>query len=662
MDMKKKRFRTIGSKLTVLFVLCALVLSAALSAFSYLSSWQEYTDFFSHKAEEMVAIIAANVDGDKIERYLQTGETDAYYAELSDVLTSIKREQQIKYLYLFKPGEHELTYILEVAVETDDLDNIGKMGDTYEYTDLEYKYLVPDVQAKRASQDKIISYGSSYGPGVSAWAPILAKDGRLVAMVEADYSLELVTAKLRDNVLNSVLVSLGLITALIIVLSLISRRIVSKPLTQLTENALSFVNGNTLSEFPNNIRTGDEMQTLCEAFDKMAKDIGQYTRRMESVAADKERIATELSFSRDIQLSLLPQAYPAFPGREEFDVFARLQSAKVPGGDFYDYFLVDGNHLCIVAGGVQGQGIPAALFMVVAKTIIKNQIMTGRPLDEVMTIINERLFESSTARLGVTAFVGILETDNGRFVYVNAGFDMPLLMRKGGSYEALGVPAMTQLAEVERVSYRAMELQLRQGDRLILYSGGAASIKNRQGQPFGIERLRAFLNRIKVRDLKSTVQMVCDEITVYREEAEQERDITVLAVEYNKGDRARAEISVRAREDSFVSVQQFIKRQLTENGIVGQVYARLSITVEEAFTLAASKATARGEITVRCQVDQEGDASSVMITLFYGGNQANPLDEDGAAGDAIAFMRRNLDDVSYMYQDGYNSIILKKRI
>lgn len=175
-----------------------------------------------------------------------------------------------------------------------------------------------------------------------------------------------------------------------------NRRMVAQPMAQLTRNVLEFASGESLAYPSDAIQTGDEMQSLSEAFGKMAKDIDNYTKNLAAVAADKERIATELSLATDIQISLLPRAFPAFPNRDEFDIYAQLQPAKVVGGDFYDFFLIDQNHLGVVTGGVSGKGIPAALFMVVAKTIIKNQLMTGMDIEEAMSVINTRLFESKT--------------------------------------------------------------------------------------------------------------------------------------------------------------------------------------------------------------------------------------------------------------------------
>ena len=360
----------------------------------------------------------------------------------------------------------------------------------------------------------------------------------------------------------------------------------------------------------------------------------------------------------------MPRAFPAFPNRDEFDIYAQLQPAKVVGGDFYDFFLIDQNHLGVVTGGVSGKGIPAALFMVVAKTIIKNQLMTGMDIEEAMSVINTRLFESKTPGVVVQAFVGVLDTRNGNFSYVNAGQAAPLYMRKDRPFAYLEGQQMGALAETENVRYRKMELTFRQGDRLVLCSNGVFEAQNPQGQEFGKEKLRKDLNarRSKLNDLKTLVNVICDDVSAYEEAPYHQDDVTVLALAYHKGDRARAEISVRAREDGFPQAQRFLRRQLEENGLGGAFYAKMSVATEEAFSMAVRNTGGRGEIVVRCAVDETPDGQQVTVTILYAGPQANPLlEQTGVQQDALAFIQRSMDTVSYRYQDGRNEISLQKR-
>ena len=660
----KKRFKTIGMKLAVLVTLFSLILCIAIGVFSYLVSWREYTDFYSQKAQETASLAATFVDGDKIGTYLETGETDDYYESLRTIFNNIKQEQNVLYLYIFKPDETSFTYILEAQIPTDDPENISQMGDIYEYQEAELENLLPDVEAKKASTEKLIAYNPAYGAGVMAWAPVLDSQGNVAAYVEADLSLYMVLSKLRSYVLNLILICCIIILAGGVVLIAMNRRMVAQPMAQLTRNVLEFASGESLAYPSDAIQTGDEMQSLSEAFGKMAKDIDNYTKNLAAVAADKERIATELSLATDIQISLLPRAFPAFPNRDEFDIYAQLQPAKVVGGDFYDFFLIDQNHLGVVTGGVSGKGIPAALFMVVAKTIIKNQMMTGMDIEEAMSVINTRLFESKTPGVVVQAFVGVLDTRNGNFSYVNAGQAAPLYMRKDRPFAYLEGQQMGALAETENVRYRKMELTFRQGDRLVLCSNGVFEAQNPQGQEFGKEKLRKDLNarRSKLNDLKTLVNVICDDVSAYEEAPYHQDDVTVLALAYHKGDRARAEISVRAREDGFPQAQRFLRRQLEENGLGGAFYAKMSVATEEAFSMAVRNTGGRGEIVVRCAVDETPDGQQVTVTILYAGPQANPLlEQTGVQQDALAFIQRSMDTVSYRYQDGRNEISLQKR-
>lgn len=223
---------------------------------------------------------------------------------------------------------------------------------------------------------------------------------------------------------------------------------------------------------------------------------------------------------------------------------------------------------------------------------------------------------------------------------------------------------MGPLAETENVRYRKMELTLRQGDSLVLCSNGAFEAKDAQGQEFGRERLRKNLNarRSRINDLKTLVNAICDDVSAYEGTPYHQDDVTVLALAYHKGDRARAEISVRAREEGFPQAQRFLRRQLEENDLGGAFYAKMSVATEEAFSMAVRSMGGRGEIVVRCAVDEEPEGRMIAVSILYAGPQVNPfLEETGLQQDALAFMQRSMDTVTYRYQEGRNEICLQKR-
>ena len=167
------------------------------------------------------------------------------------------------------------------------------------------------------------------------------------------------------------------------------------------------------------IHTGDEVENLSHALKRMERDINGYIENLTHVTAEKERIGAELSVATHIQASMLPCIFPAFPNRREFDIYATMTPAKEVGGDFYDFFLVDDDHLAVVIADVSGKGVPAALFMVIAKTLIKDHTQSGKPPEEVFTEVNRQLCEANDENLFVTAWMGVLEISTGKLVYVH---------------------------------------------------------------------------------------------------------------------------------------------------------------------------------------------------------------------------------------------------
>ena len=650
------RITRIGVKMTLLFVMFALILCLTVSLFSYFASYDAYSDFYSQKAQETAALAATFIDGDRIAQYLITGETDEYYERLHAILSDIKREQNVMYLYVFAPEMDRFTYILEVSLDSDDPELIAHMGDVFEYTELEYTYLAPDIANKRASTEKVIAYDTAgFGQAVEAWAPIFDSGGALVAMVEADMSLDLVMDMLGNYIFTVIIISSAIILVMVLLLALFNRRIVTRPLKKLTQNALELASGDALGSV-DDIVTGDEMQTLNEALKKMAGDIERYSSHLASVAADKERIQTQLNVAVDIRKSLLPKPFEA---DKAFSVGALLNSAREVGGDFYDYFYIDDNRVCLTVANVSGSGIPAALFMVVAKTVIKNQMLTKMPVEEAMGLVNTRLFESNSGNMTVAAFVGVLEKDTGVFSYVNAGGEAPFILRKGGGFSALSGQTASVLAENRNVEYRRMELTLRQGDKLFLFTRGVPAWKNAAGRELGAENLLELLNSSHPsgKTAQELLNSVHKELLVIAEDYQSVSDSTMLLMTYDKGDRALAELSVPPRADSLKRVLPFIKSQLYENGLGGPFYASVAIALEELFVIAIGRVSGGELITIRCAVR----ASRVEITLFYGGLPENPLESAASAErDAFSFIRKNTDELSYSVNDGKNSLTVVK--
>ena len=252
------------------------------------------------------------------------------------------------------------------------------------------------------------------------------------------------------------------------------------------------------------------------------------------VTAEKERIGAELSIATQIQADMLPGIFPAFPEKPEFDIYATMNPAKEVGGDFYDFFMVDASHLAIVMADVSGKGVPAALFMVIGKTLIKDHTLPGRDLGEVFTKVNELLCESNSEGLFITAFEGVLDLVSGEFIFVNAGHEIPFICKKDGSYEPYKIRAGFVLAGMEGIQYKCGAMQLSPGDRLFQYTDGVTEAMDQEGRLYGMERLGEILARNAELEPMELLGKIKEDIDAFVGDAPQFDDITMLCLEYRE--------------------------------------------------------------------------------------------------------------------------------
>jgi len=270
------------------------------------------------------------------------------------------------------------------------------------------------------------------------------------------------------------------------------------------------------------------LSTICTTLSDRTRRL---LERQVKDSAEKQQIASELSVATHIQTSMLPCIFPAFPERTEFDIYATMNPAKEVGGDFYDFFLVDNDHLAVVMADVSGKGVPAALFMVIAKTLIKDHAQQGTQPEEVFTEVNRLLCEANDEGMFVTAWMGVLELSTGHLAYVNAGHNPPLL-RRGGNYEFLRTRSGFVLAGMEGMRYRPASLELAPGDALYLYTDGVTEAANENKQLYGDQRLCEVLNAHADSDPETLLKTVKDDVDAFVGTAPQFDDITMLGLRY----------------------------------------------------------------------------------------------------------------------------------
>ena len=269
-------------------------------------------------------------------------------------------------------------------------------------------------------------------------------------------------------------------------------------------------------------------------FDELSNDINSTVdtlkRYIEDAAA---RIDAELAFAKAIQHSALPSVFPPYPGRHEFDIHAAMFTAKEVGGDFYDFYFVDDDTLAFLIADVSGKGIPAAMFMMQSKTLLKNCAESGMSVEQVFTTANRKLCEGNDAGMFVTAWMGLLNVKTGALTFANAGHNPPLLKRADGSFEYLKTKAGLVLAGMEGIRYRKNELQLNPGDVIYLYTDGVTEATDAGEKLYGEARLQRLLNSRMIDSAKDLCEAVKEDVDAFVGQAEQFDDITMLCIHYN---------------------------------------------------------------------------------------------------------------------------------
>lgn len=250
------------------------------------------------------------------------------------------------------------------------------------------------------------------------------------------------------------------------------------------------------------------------------------------ISAESAKVQADLMIASDIQRSALPSTFPAFPDRREFDVYANMRPAKEVGGDFYDFFLIDQDHLAIVIADVSGKGVPAALFMMAGKTTIRNQAIGGAKAGQVLTNSNEQLIEGNEKGLFITAFFGVLDLNTGELEFSNAGHNAPYICRNDQTVEMVKMRHGFVLGGMEGIQYRTEKTRLHPGEKILLYTDGVTEAVNTELELYGESRLEAELLGAKTLEIQDIVAEVGKSIDKFALGAMQADDITMLIVEY----------------------------------------------------------------------------------------------------------------------------------
>ena len=415
-----------------------------------------------------------------------------------------------------------------------------------------------------------------------------------------------------------------------------------------------------------NIRANEEFASLSDDINSTVSTLKRY------IAEAAARIDKELEYAKQIQLSALPTN---FPECEEYNIFAQMIAAKEVGGDFYDFYKLNDNTVAFLVADVSGKGIPAAMFMMTAKTIIKDLAESGMAVNDIFTKANQKLCENNESGMFVTAWMGVLDVSSGKLQFANAGHNLPLIKRANGSFEYLKTRAGFVLAGMEGVRYRVGELTLDKGDRLFLYTDGVPEATNVDNKLYGEERLLDFMNEnlaMHATELLPTLKKNIDEFVG---EAPQFDDITMLLFDYQpkKGDASMVYKTFPAKTDALLDVLAFVEEQLKKHECPMKIQTAICVAIEEVFVNVAHYAYGGGDGDVTFTVDFDEETRNVTFKMADKGVAFDPLkkpdpditlsaEDREIGGLGIFITKKTMDLVTYAYENGENILTMIKKI
>ena len=473
---------------------------------------------------KLVAVIGADVFLTSVDEYIKST------AQNGGFLCLINEQGQV----IFSPKE-DGTFKPELSDDAPDL----RKSDNTELADFISAALENNTGLTEITVDGMEYYMSGAPLGTVGWAGISAVEKEITrqpteAMLTAYNEISQDAVDSFQTEAGRAARTFVILMVIIILLAIIATLLLAKRIVRPIEHMTDQINGLSGSEavFKMNdvYRTKDEIEVLAESFASISEKARSYITQITEITAEKERINTEFALATRIQADMLPHIYPAFPDRSEFDVYATMTPAKEVGGDFYDFFLIDDDHLALVIADVSGKGVPAALFMMVSKILLGNNAVSGKSPAQILENVNDQICSNNREEMFVTVWVGILTISTGKLVAANAGHEYPIIKKGDGSFELFRDPHGFVIGGMPGMKYKEYEISLEKGDTLFVYTDGAPEASDADNELFGTDRMLNCLNRDPEADPETLLGNMKDDIDAFVKDAPQFDDLTMLAL------------------------------------------------------------------------------------------------------------------------------------
>ena len=607
------------------------------------------------------------------ERFAHLTESEDYRTLVS-ILKVFRDSSNVEdvYLAVFDRESGALIYVCDPE-EREDYVCMPGDWETAEKREME-KFLTWDGSGKLYD----ISRTEKYGWLCTAGVPIHGADGAVRGFLLSDVSLANVTDGMHGFVLQYVLALLVVIVLIGYLVTQHMKRTLVRPINEIADAAQRYAAdrrsgvGGTDHFSLLNIRTGDEVENLSLVMADMERDLAEYEENLTAITAEKERMNVELGLANRIQTDILPNIFPPFPDRTEMDIFASMDPAKEVGGDFYDFFLIDEDHLGLVMADVSGKGVPAALFMMASKILVKSGAMSGRSPHEVLETVNAQICGNNREEMFVTVWLGVLDLKTGVLTASNAGHEYPILKQPDGDYEIVRDKHGLVIGGMEGVRYRDYELQLQPGAKLFLYTDGLPEATDEKGELFGMERTAAVLNRFCDEPPQALLGRVHEAVDAFVGNAPQFDDLTMLCLHYigtpTKEGSPVKKLELDAAVDSIEVITDFVNAELEAMDCPMKAQMQIDVAIDEVF---ANIANYSGSTRATVFFEAQDEPRGAVITFVDRGMPFNPLEnkdpdtslsaeERQIGGLGIFLVKKTMDEMRYERRGDENVLRITK--
>ncbi|MCR5442770.1 MAG: SpoIIE family protein phosphatase [Sphaerochaetaceae bacterium] len=542
--MRKRRGSVVRKSIAGIIV--PLVFLAVVVCFvGYRCLTEAMSMLYERGAVEIAVSALSGVDADRMDAYAASNGTSEEYIEVLENMEDLCNSSGATFIYVIQPDLSDYNHITFIfsTINKDSKYTRYDFGYYRETTNDDYKVKYRRLYEGQ-SESEIVVRDRGYietDAHITAMVPVKDSNGTVRAILCVQRQMDIISAVRKTFVWIVIGILLVLEVIIIIGQHFYLRKVLINPLKLITTEAERFATqevsvGRRLDE---QVKNNDEIGVLASSIDQMEDHIVEYVGNLTKATAEKERISTELSLAQRIQADMLPNIYPAFPDRPEFDIFASMEPAKEVGGDFYDFFFVDSDHLCMMIADVSGKGVPAALFMMASRIILANNAMMGKNPARILAETNAAICSNNREEMFVTVWLGILEISTGHLVASNAGHEYPVIKKADGRFELFKDRHGFVIGGLETARYKDYELTLEPGSKLFLYTDGVPEATDDKDEQFGNDRMIDALNSDPDADPEHILANMRKAVNKFVNGAEQFDDLTMMCFEY-KGPNAKA--------------------------------------------------------------------------------------------------------------------------